>query len=726
MLGGAGPNLSVSTAVTVASGATLTVNGDNSVASLTSNGVISGSKTLTAPTYNLNDGTVVSAKLGNVTTTGGSVVNSNGAVTLSNSVAANTINVQTGVLTLAKADILSHSATLGIGALATLKLSVGDQIIDTLNGSGSLVLNRNNLNVKTGAFSGNTSSTGSLTKAGSGTLSLLGNNTFTQGIDVNFGTMIVGFGTTQTTNNTVVNGGGTLVDNGTITNNVLVNSGGTLMGSGTITGNLTGNGITSPGNSPGVLSIAGNYIESGTLKIEIGGLSGAGVNPSGHDQVSVGGTTILNSATSALQVVKYTAFEPSKGDFFNVIHGAPDSISGSFANFKNGFTNDVIFNRSTGQVIGTGLLAGSTGNDLVNAFPGATANVQSMLVQLKIGDHQFAGGDLISLLLGSSTSADASVIANRASPEAYAGFVDYAGRAAINYSQSAVNMKPLMRTDRFALFAGYSKQSGGTNSSADQANYSLKGGGSIMGGRLTLTPQFTAGVFASVDSGTVKSSFLNGSVKGNVYGLFGEYVTDKESSLTLTGSFSSAKYTTEGTRVTAGAGVATPGLSRFGGVGSSATTASLAVRYNAVESPSLVIQPELRLSHISASVNNFIESNLNKLQLLNIYGQSANSLTMEAAVSANYVVNPRLSFNSRLGISHNQSDASHKVTANVVAEAESFSVRSPGMGNTVFNLGLGMTYSMSDKFSVGASVQKALSSNTQQSNSFYLNAALSF
>ncbi len=756
LAGTTAPNLSSSTAVTVASAANLVVNGDNTVKSLTSNGQISGSKTLTATTYNLNDGTQVTAKLGNVTT--GSTLNSNGAVTLSNTVAATTINVQTGTLTVAAADILAHTATVNVaaasGSTAKLALTGGDQIIDTLNGGTGAVLDLNgfNLNVaKNGSYSGTTLNVGSLTKTGTGQLDILGSTNFTKGIVTNDGTTTFAAGTTQTTSNTVVNtgatlvnagtinntntgttadtivnSGGTLVNNGTITNGVLVNTGGLLKGGGTITGNLTGNGTTSPGNSPGILTIAGDYVENGTLKIELWGNSGPGNALTGHDQVTVGGKTVLNASSSALNLVKTGGtFEPAKGSKFTIIQGAPGSISGSFATFTSEFTNDMILNRSTGQLVGTGLLAASTGSNILNAFPGASSNLQTMINNLKVGDHQYAGGDLLQLLLNAAP-ADFAVLGNRASPEAYSGFSSYASQVTSSYTQQAINMTPLAQTDKYAIFAGYTNLDTGSSSSLDQADYTLKSRGSITGIRAVVNPRFNAGAFVGIDTGSLEATYTNGSVSGNVYGFFGEYVGGEERDLTVTGSVSLASYNSNGTRVTAGTGIGTPGLSRFKDVGSSASMASLAFKYRAVQRPSYVIQPELNLSYVDSKVDTFTETNANAMQALKVFSQGSHSFITELAVSGRVAVDGKLSLNGRVGVSHNFADAARDVTAGVVGETTSFGVRAPGMGSTAFNLGMGASYSATDKLTLSASYRRSAANDAQTSSSFNLNASLSF
>ena len=74
--------------------------------------------------------------------------------------------------------------------------------------------------------------------------------------------------------------GGVLQVDGSVASVVTVKTDGTLAGTGTIFAKVDNNGIVSPGDSPGTLTISGgNYTQhsGATLKIEIGGLS-SGVN----------------------------------------------------------------------------------------------------------------------------------------------------------------------------------------------------------------------------------------------------------------------------------------------------------------------------------------------------------------------------------------------------------------------------------------------------------------
>ena len=130
---------------------------------------------------------------------------------------------------------------------------------------------------------------------------------------------------TLTFNNVLTLGGNSLdkIGDGTLAvNNIISSGGGTLnclfgtcSGSGTFGGDLNNSGGTvSPGNSPGVMEVAGDYTQEadGTLLIEVGGAQ-AGVD---HDLLAVGQTAQLDGM---LQVALLDSFEPENGDVFDVL-----------------------------------------------------------------------------------------------------------------------------------------------------------------------------------------------------------------------------------------------------------------------------------------------------------------------------------------------------------------------------------------------------------------------
>lgn len=106
-------------------------------------------------------------------------------------------------------------------------------------------------------------------------------------------------------------GGGTL-DPGDELN---LESGDSLIGSGTLSANLVNGGTVSPGASPGIITVQGDYTQTadGILEIELGGTTPG----TGHDQLVVTGTATMFYGT--LNVTLETGYTPEEGDEFVII-----------------------------------------------------------------------------------------------------------------------------------------------------------------------------------------------------------------------------------------------------------------------------------------------------------------------------------------------------------------------------------------------------------------------
>ncbi|CAN5370372.1 hypothetical protein BH10PLA1_BH10PLA1_17130 [soil metagenome] len=200
----------------------------------------------------------------------------------------------------------------------------------TLNLTGSnTAMNSLAAVIKNNGTATNGNSTVSLVKAGAGTWSITGNNTYTGGTTVSGGRLLV--------NNTAAN------SSGTGTGNVTVASGGLLGGNGTINGNITvqAGGTINAGNSVGVLTETGNLTVNGKLQAAVG----QGTNTA--DRLNVFGAVNINGAT--LEFISSPA-----GPYVNptpivlIDNDSSDAIVGTFA----GQTRDGndSFTLSTGPV----------------------------------------------------------------------------------------------------------------------------------------------------------------------------------------------------------------------------------------------------------------------------------------------------------------------------------------------------------------------------------------
>jgi hypothetical protein len=157
----------------------------------------------------------------------------------------------------------------------------------------------------------------------------------------------VGDSLTLSFNNELNLGGNTLTKSGTgnmAVNNKLTTAGGTIdiqegtvSGSGTVGGNLNNSsGTVAPGNSPGILTIDGNYTQdsSGIMEMEIGGLV-AGLE---HDKIIITGAANL---AGTLDVSLINSYSPNNGDTFDILDFG--SVNGDFGttNLPDNFSWDV-------------------------------------------------------------------------------------------------------------------------------------------------------------------------------------------------------------------------------------------------------------------------------------------------------------------------------------------------------------------------------------------------
>ena len=121
--------------------------------------------------------------------------------------------------------------------------------------------------------------------------------------------------------------------------------------------NFTDLGVLSPGFSPGLITIGGNYIEGGTLVLEIDNTTPV----TGFSQVRVGGTatllpgsvfdvTLSSSADVIGNYFQVIANSAGGEIFVNGVLGALNvTISGGPGN-----SNAVLFDSGTGRIIITG------------------------------------------------------------------------------------------------------------------------------------------------------------------------------------------------------------------------------------------------------------------------------------------------------------------------------------------------------------------------------------
>ncbi len=395
----------LSNLATVTNNGTLVLDSDNTIAALINSGTINGVNTLTAATYLLQNGSIINANLGSGTLTTTGTVNLNGTS------AASIVNVSLGsTFNLNGNQRLSSGANVNVAG--TLNVNGPAQTINTLNGTGTVFASAFQIQ-NGGTFSGQFSAAAFV--VGGGVLNFNGATSFTESVTIDNGAewsltngtvaqnavdvvvqaggiLNVATGANLTTGNNLINnglvqldttgsikavdiitGGGStiivpdsskltytlLTGNGTINSlgNTFVNLA-TVGGNLTFLNNFTNEGVLSPGTSPGVITILGNYNEAGEYLIEIDNT----VPVLGYDQVRVGGSA--NLLPSSDFNVQMTSTALVIGNVFQVIangSGAPIFVSGTLGSLTlevdmlPANPSAILFDNATGQIIVTGI-----------------------------------------------------------------------------------------------------------------------------------------------------------------------------------------------------------------------------------------------------------------------------------------------------------------------------------------------------------------------------------
>jgi autotransporter-associated beta strand protein len=323
---------SMATALT-STGGSLTKLGAGTL-TLTAANTYTGGTTISAGTVSVGNGSITGSIVGDVANSGtltfnrsndltyGGVISGTGAVSKSGggtltltgaSTYTGGTTISAGTLSLGSANAIGTSGTVTFGG-GTLQYSASNTSDNSARFSNAASqqysIDTNSENVT--LASNLTSTGGSFTKIGAGTLTLTGNNSYDGGTTVSEGKLVV---------------------NGSIsTSTTIVSSGATLGGSGTV-GALTINsgGFVTPGNSPGILTVNGNYTQAGEYTAEIADTNAG----SGYDQINVLGTVDI---TSGSLVASFSGSYAQNDLLFILLNDDTDAINGTFAGYAQGAT----------------------------------------------------------------------------------------------------------------------------------------------------------------------------------------------------------------------------------------------------------------------------------------------------------------------------------------------------------------------------------------------------
>jgi fibronectin-binding autotransporter adhesin len=262
---------------------------------------------------------------------------------------ANTDSATFGsVVSSGTATISLDGATVGLAALAFSNTNAR-YLIAKGTGSGSFTLSaasgKPTVSVLgTHEIATSIGGTGGLEKNGVGTLILSGSSNYSGDTDVSAGTLAV---------------------NGVLGGNVTVASGATLGGSGSIAGLVTVNGILSPGNSPGELTL-GSLVLGGTSTtlMQIDGVARGtqydGITITGSSSLTYGGalSLVFGNGSAFADNVTFDLFSfagVASGNFSNV--SSTGFYAGTWTNNNDGTyklqqgPQTLTFSQATGDII---------------------------------------------------------------------------------------------------------------------------------------------------------------------------------------------------------------------------------------------------------------------------------------------------------------------------------------------------------------------------------------
>jgi autotransporter-associated beta strand protein len=229
--------------------------------------------------------------------------------------------VEAGVLQVAANNNLGTGAlTLNGGTLATTASFASDRALAVGASSGTLeVASGTSLTV-----SGVVSGAGALNKTSAGSLILSGANTHTGTLGVNQGTLVLNGSTASSVTN--------------------VSAGAALTGSGSTAGAVALSGTARPGNSPGTLSVGGDFAMAAgsVLETEIDGRTYSAAGGAGtYDRIALtGANAVFTPAGTLIPILRGISppandtFSPIVGDTFRVVTTANStgvSTTGAFS-----------------------------------------------------------------------------------------------------------------------------------------------------------------------------------------------------------------------------------------------------------------------------------------------------------------------------------------------------------------------------------------------------------
>ena len=674
--------------VNVTNAGSVQIQGDETISSYTSSGVLlglNGNETLTAATYNLNDGSEINIALGE-----GDII-TNGEIAL-NQTTAGTITVETGTTTLSA---VSTGESITIDSGATLN-SISGTIDDAaaLDNSGTLILNGNET-VDTYTSSGILEGLG-----------ILDANTY----NINGGSVV-----------NLELGDGELNTNGVVEFN-MATGGDLTVQSGTTALNAANSGSLTIINEDATLVLAGGALASGSFVLNDGALTldgdqdvvsynGANGELDGEGTLSANSfvagqieTTISDSSGVSLSVdsnnvrlgssseltINGSSADLSLLSEFEIFEGDPSITSSGFASLESNLGSDVraVFNTETGNVIIIGVGEGafeSNSANVLDALLGIDPASEALFANVdgfNSGSQEIV--DRVNSILSSSPAATAEALINELAPTSYAAISDYATYQHLGYSRTIRNSARVLESDTWELALGAHTQN---IDDASDAGYDLQGTGGYLGVYRNILKNSKIGIFGAIDTGTVESNTLDLDVDGGIIGASYERAVGEFGLLSLAASYGTFEF--EGSRRVLGQ------TSQLDSVDVSTINLEAGYKWLYWGVGSDQLSPFIKVNHIITDVDAISERGSSSS--INISDDTSDITLISFGVEGSWSPsNSNLGFSGRAAYTVNTADDDRSVDSSFVGGG-SFSTQVSAISENFWELQGGVYYQLSNR-----------------------------
>ncbi len=456
-------------------------------------------------------------------------VNGGGAFSGSIAITGAPFSVQGGTLNLTNTSLLC--SLLDVGNNSTLNFSGSEgnatvQNIDVESGSTFTVSNYSDvtssgninvgsngiLNVLTG---GELTTDANLTLGSDAILTINSNSSVTADVIMTAAGSVINVPNSNSLTYTDLTGYGTVNPEG----NTFYNRA-TMSGFITVNGHFVNLGTVSPGNSPGVTTYMGNYVESGVLNLAVESTTPG----TGYSQIQVSGAVSI-SPGSTLDVNPYNGFIFAPGDVYQIIatlSGGPKMVTGTYESilfYSDGayVTNAaVIFDSATGQLISTGLNGPTSTFGNLGSNGNQSNAASAVFSAAQVAPNQINTTTVAGLLARDIMTQQGDPLSYM-TPEYYGAAADYAfigERSLVDLVWNRVSTfrdanECECRTLGFSGFAGYLYNRAHTYDKAHLNRQEF-----YVGGDFTSPCGLSFGAAVAADEGKIKSDFGHGNMKG--------------------------------------------------------------------------------------------------------------------------------------------------------------------------------------------------------------------